>query len=210
MGNVLPKRLTTKDQLLKYEDDIVKLENRLAELRSRRLPLWYYVVSLFLSFLSVLVAVITSTNVLATLAACITLFSFIRILSLLLANRQIEGLQSQLKSLSTKQKELIGQLKRDNNFVATKHLIEKYDVEESKESFFQQVQKRKRNAIDKISDYILESDPSKANALICAKCGVHNGLVDPANSSFRYFHCYHCKEKNVRELKDEKHFGDTR
>lgn len=94
---------------------------------------------------------------------------------------------------------LIEQCKKDREFSVTKSIIERYEEEECRSTFFKQLQKKKQTTMDNVTDFILGKDPSKMNALICKKCGVHNGLVDPKNDEFKEFKCYNCECINTRK-----------
>lgn len=103
-----------------------------------------------------------------------------------------------LKKLKEEQKNFVKNAKEDVNFAKTRRLIEKYETEENKESFFNTVLNKKQTRGEKLANFILANDPNKMYALICNNCGLHNGLIDPLNKDVKFFYCYDCKHKNIR------------
>ncbi|ORD96206.1 hypothetical protein HERIO_1851 [Hepatospora eriocheir] len=103
-----------------------------------------------------------------------------------------------LKNLREEQRKYVEMCKSEPSFRKKRELVEKFEEEEKKSSYFSNVKSKKYTGFDRFSGFILTPDPSKSNALICTACGEHNGLIDPKNSNVDYFHCYSCKYKNVR------------
>lgn len=213
MGNIISKKLSIKDKLLKLEEDIQKEIKLLDELRIRigRKYMQIYAI-LFSIFIAITFGVFqmdnTSINntfmngatiILICISAVFLVLLVAELFTSTINNIRIRRATIRLSKLKEKQKELIGIYKKDNNFAFAKTIIEKYEEEESRDSFFTQVQKKRKDVVEKISDYVLANDPSKMNALICNKCGLHNGLVDPANN-IEYFYCYDCKARNDRNM----------
>ena len=200
MGNILPRKLSARDQLLKYEDEIRREETRLSGLQKGGFPFTFYSLSFLAVLLATLIAYMQESypEVVSTLT--LGILAILRFCIVCIRSLRLRTAERRLNSLREKHRGLVKEYKKDNNFAFAKKIIEQYDEEESRDSFFKQVQRKKKDAVEKISDYVLANDPSKMNALICHKCGLHNGLVDPASDSVKFFYCYSCKERNDRHI----------
>lgn len=199
MGNTFSKKQTLRDKLIALENEVLKQEYELNEIMSSSVlysTLWFGL------FVFPLVAYISYTLELH-LISCF----FFAILFLILwyfvcemiHNKRKEFKIKRVEQLREERKILIEKCKNDVNFAITKNLIDKYEDEESRNTFFNQIIKKKRSNIDSVSDFVLGNDPSNLNALICTRCGVHNGLVDPKNDIFTVYYCFNCRHKNVRK-----------
>jgi hypothetical protein len=200
MGSVFSRKLTIKDKLLNLENEIIKQEYELNTLK-RTGYFSTIITSLpFIPFISYFVYIFEIPLIIAfglsVMIVCITLY-FLEAIK----TKRIERKGTKLDILKQERRSLIEQCKSDVNFSMTKSLIEKYEEEEARSMFFNQLKKKKKDKIDKVTDFILGNDPSMLNALICKSCGAHNGLVDPKNDDFTYFICYNCNFKNERKLK---------
>lgn len=160
----------------------------------------FYIVAILLTLGVTAVAFFEDCYPLMVFIAVLCFFSLIKIAVGHVQVARVRATERVLTNLKNTLRMLVKEFKKDNNFVQAKSFIEKYDEEEKKESFFSHVQKRRRDPIEKIADYVLANDPSTMNALICKKCGLHNGLIDPANKDVRFFYCYSCKERNIRQI----------
>lgn len=203
MGNLLSRKLSVKDRIQKYEEAIRANEDLLGGLRMQRSYIYFYLFALLAAMLAFIVASAEDCYPRSILLLAIVLSAGLRWLLSYVNSRRIRGLELAVADLKKKQAALVKEYKKDNNFAFAKELVDKFDEEESRESFFRQVQKKKRDTVDKIADLVLGSDPTRMNALICGSCGLHNGLVDPERDNVRYFYCYSCKAKNERPIKKE-------
>jgi len=187
-----------KDRIFEYEEKIMKLEAFLENKRNGTFSIKRYaVIGALLSSIS-LIAVKTEAYkepLFFILAAFIGSLYFLYRWAV---SYKIRRAEQKLKILKGSQKKIIDEYKREASYEHAKKLIEKYDNNESRETFFRQIQRKKRDATQKMADYILGNDPTKMNALICKGCGVHNGLVDPHNPDFPYYYCFNCNAKNER------------
>lgn len=200
MGNIFSRKVSIKDRLLDLEGEILKCSYELDTLK-RASPLRSIVIISFTVIPST--AYVAYVFDVAPLQVPILLCIALLLLYFLLdftRSRRISSKEKKLGLMKKERKELIERCKNDVNFSVTKSLIEKYEDEESRASFFNQIQKKKRSHLDSVADFVLGNDPSKMNALICKRCGIHNGLVDPKNEDIKVFYCYNCREKNVRRL----------
>lgn len=205
MGLVFSRKPTIKDRLLNLENEVIKNEYELNVLKRSS-----YYSTFFTSFLSIPIVsyfayileiplIIALTLLFMTLSGVIYLLRTVK-------RKKIEYKEKKLCALKQERKSLIEQCKNDVNFSVTKSIIERYEEEESRSTFFNQLKKKKKNALDSVTDFVLGSDPSSLNALICRNCGIHNGLIDPKNDDFAFFQCYSCNFRNERKdaQKDEK------
>lgn len=202
MGAVFSKKLTIKDKLLNLENEIIKKEYELNTLKNTHYYSLLIVGSLlipFISYFSYLLEVSIIIVIILVFFIIGGLFYILRIIK----SKRIEYKERNLEVLKKERKSLIEQCKADLNFSMTKSLIEKYEEEESRSTFFNQLKKKKKNTFENVADFVLGNDPSNLNALICKNCGVHNGLIDPKNDDFKYFQCYSCSYKNKRKLEQQ-------
>ncbi|ELA41913.1 uncharacterized protein VICG_01097 [Vittaforma corneae ATCC 50505] len=205
MGSVFSRKLTIKDKLLNLENEVIKNEYELNVLKRQS-----YYSTLFISFFSIPIAsyfaYIFEIPLIIALALLFMALTGLIYLLKTIKRKKIEYKEKKLSALKQERKSLIEQCKSDVNFSTTKSIIEKYEEEESRSTFFNQLKRKKRSALDSVTDFVLGSDPSNLNALICRKCGVHNGLIDPKNDDFAFFQCYNCDFRNERRggQKDEK------
>lgn len=198
MGGVLSKKLSIRDQMQKYEDEIAVRQKYLAELQKSRSFLSFYLFALLIAVVAALVAYLEDCYPGVIFVAAVSLFGGIRVAVLYVRGMRLRMAEETLRSLRAKQHALIKEYKKDNSFAFAKTIVDRYEEEENRDSFFKQVQKKKKDAVEKIADYVLANDPSKMNALICKSCGLHNGLLDPANRDIQFFYCYSCKTRNDR------------
>lgn len=207
MGNVFSKRNTLKDRLLSLENTINKNEYELSSLKLGGL-LGSITKSFIISTTSILL-LLYIFDLLRLLEFGISVFlicALICSLSILVyyyLNQSRAKLmlrkQKLIEEMKQERKNLIDLCKNDTSYSLTKSIIEKYDEDESRASYFNQVQRKQRSTLDSVSDFVFGTDPEFMNALICSKCGNHNGLIDPKNDNFKSFYCFHCKEKNIRK-----------
>jgi hypothetical protein len=207
MGNLFSKKFNFKDKLINLENEILKIENDINELNSTNYP--------FLALLTVFIPILTYFcysfdlffNFLPSFLSILMPSIFISILLFFfynfIKNKIKLKKQKKLIFLKEERKKMVEKCKNDVNFSITKNLIEKYEDEEVRDTFFNQILKKKKSQIDLVTDFVLANDPTKSNALICVKCGIHNGLVDSKNEEFKVFYCFSCKYKNVRVNKDK-------
>jgi len=200
MGNVISRKKTIKDRILNLENKITKLEYELSSLKVASSTYIFLLLSVVSVPLIGVFLFMFSTTLAGLLSILLILVSYG--LSLLLNHVRFIKIKSKEASLSLmkqQRKDLIDLCKNDINYSITKSLIERYDDEEGRESFFKGIQKKRKSGLDSVTDFVLGNDPSAMNALICTKCGVHNGLIDPKNDKFDHFYCFDCKEKNIRK-----------
>lgn len=167
MGNLLSRKLSVRDQLQKYEEMIRTREDLLGQLRMKHSHLYFYLLALVVAMLAFVIASAEDYYPRSVLALVIVLFAGLRWLAAVVSSQRIRGLEQTIAELKKKQAALIKEYKKDNNFVFAKKIVDKFDEEESRESFFRQVQKKKKDTVEKIADLVLDNDPSKMNALIC-------------------------------------------
>lgn len=192
MGNLFSKKLSLNDKLIELEDSTIKLQYEISTLkRSNCLKsvVLFSTVILILGFYYGLV----SSLIGLVCSLCWTYIVFT------MKKWRIQNKERKLAEMNETRKFLIEQCKKDREFSTAKSIIERYEDEECRSTFFKQLQKRKQSTMDNVTDFILGKDPSKMNALICTKCGVHNGLVDPMNDEFKEFRCYSCNFINTRK-----------
>lgn len=199
MGNLFSKKESLKDQLINLENDVTKTEYELNELNlssSFYSTLWTAAFLIpIISYFSYLLEIYLSSCFIF-----IGLFlAFYYLGHGFVLNKRKIWKKAKLEILREKRKSVVEKCKNDVNFSITKNLLEKYENEETRNTFFDQVLKRKKSHIESVSEFVLGSDPTRMHALICTKCGIHNGLVDPSNDDFNYYFCYSCKHKNVRK-----------
>jgi len=200
MGTVFSKKLTIKDKLLKLENEALKTEYEL----NRLINSTSYAPLVLGCILVPLVAYLPYALGLSGLLALVPLGAVLASLYYaleLLKKRRIAGKDRRLKALQSQRRALVEQCRTDESFATTRSIIEKYDTEQSRSTFFSQLKRKKKSAMDTVTDFVLGSDPSQLTALICKDCGMHNGLVDPRNDDFTYFQCYHCDFRNERKSK---------
>lgn len=196
MGNLFSKRLSLKDKLIELEDSTIKTQYELSTLKRTT----HLKSTLVFSSILVLALCYSFSYNLILCFILIALFETIWIFSIRIATRwRIEGKERRLAEMNEIRKVLIEQCKKDTEFSVTKSIIERYEEEESRNTFFKQLQKKKQTTMDSVTDFVLGKDPSKMNALICKNCGIHNGLIDPKNEEFKEFRCYNCEYVNVRK-----------
>lgn len=196
MGNAFSKKETLKDRLIILENQINSQEGELQDLMATG--------SLFSTF-RVGIFIVPAVSYLSYyfeihLLACLIPAFIALALWYLILNRRKDSKRRKIDRLKENRKDAIERCKNDVNFAMTKNLIEKYDDEESRNTFFNQVLRKKKSPMDSVSEIVLGSDPSSLNALICTKCGVHNGLVDPKNDNFQVYYCFSCRHKNIRRM----------
>lgn len=165
MGNLLSRKLSVRDQLQKYEEMIRTREDLLGQLRMKHSHLYFYLLALVVAMLAFVIA--SAEDYYPRSVLVIVLFAGLRWLAAVVSSQRIRGLEQTIAELKKKQAALIKEYKKDNNFVFAKKIVDKFDEEESRESFFRQVQKKKKDTVEKIADLVLDNDPSKMNALIC-------------------------------------------
>lgn len=198
MGNLFSKKESIKDKLISLENRILKEEYELSG---------FHLQSSLKSTFNVGVLVIplistvcyfngSSYPMLLCIPTFLILFYYMHEFYL---KRRRGSTEKALLQLKEERKLLIERCKSDTDFSIKRSLIDKYEEEENRNTFFDQIIKKKNRPMDSVSEFILGGDPSKMNALICVKCGVHNGMVDPKNDNFKDFHCYSCRHKNVRK-----------
>lgn len=199
MGCIFSRKVSVKDRLLDLESEILKCDYELDTLK-RTSPLRSILIissiivpfSAYIAYVSDIVPILMPVLLSTALFLLHLLLDFTR-------SKRISSREKRLGSMKKERKELIEKCKNDVNFSVTKSLIEKYEDEESRASFFNQIQKKKKSHLDSVADFVLGNDPSNLNALICKRCGVHNGLLDPKNEDIKVFYCYNCREKNIRK-----------
>lgn len=198
MGNVLSRRPSIRDQMQRYEDEIETRQRQLVELQKAGSAMAFCIFALVVALGAALAAYIEDSYPVMVFLVAVLVFGATRVAARYLRGMRLRATEDALKSLRARQHALIKEYKKDNNFVFAKKIVDRYEDEESRESFFRQIQKKKRDAVDKLTDYVLATDPAKMNALICRSCGLHNGLLDPANRDIQFFYCYSCKARNDR------------
>lgn len=199
MGNIFSRRVSIKSRLLDLESEILKYSYELDTMK-RTSPLRpTIIISLMIMPLAAYVVYVLGAGSVLIPVLLVVTFLLLYFLLDFVRSKRISSKEKRLNSMKIERKELIERCKNDIDFSVTKSLIEKYEDEESRASFFSQIQKKKRSHFDSATDFILGSDPSNLNALICKRCGVHNGLVDPKNEDIEVFYCYNCREKNIRK-----------
>lgn len=207
MGNIFSKKQTLRDRLLNLENNINKIEYELSSLKiagsfgniSYSL-LFSTVIIVFISYLFDLFFYFDSKLFTFVLSIFIIIFSFFIFYFLKISrNNLILKKQKFLDEMKEERKKLIELCKNDVNFAVTKSLIDKYEEDEVRSNYFSQVQTKKRTKMDSFSNLVLGADPETMTALICVKCGNHNGLIDPKNDNFKVYYCYNCKAKNIRK-----------
>ncbi|KAI5170072.1 hypothetical protein PAEPH01_1226 [Pancytospora epiphaga] len=208
MGNILSRQLSIKEQLQKYDMILQTKEELLTQLRLKQSYSFLYLFGFTSAIIAFLIAFMEDFYPKCVFAFVIVTVAGLRWLFACMHLRKIANLGEEIKELRKKQSALVKEYKKDNNFAFAKKIVEKYEEDESRESFFKHVQKRKKDAVDKMADLILDNDPTKMNALICGSCGLHNGLIDPERDNIHYFYCYSCKAKNMRPIRDEKDIKD--
>ncbi|KAM0680378.1 hypothetical protein GINT2_001436 [Glugoides intestinalis] len=199
MGNVFSKKDTVKDKLLNLESDVIKGEYELNSLkRASIFGKALFITPVLTAFAIYMACLFEVSLVISLLVLFSFLTSFFYILQFV-SQKRIEIKEKRLMELKKDRKNLIEQCKNDINFSITKSLIEKYEEAETRDTFFSQIKRKKKTAMDNVTDFILGNDPSKMLALICTQCGMHNGLVDQSNDVFNHFNCYHCGFRNERK-----------
>ncbi|KAI4292274.1 hypothetical protein PAPHI01_1565 [Pancytospora philotis] len=200
MGNILSRKLSTREQLQIYEKELETKEKRLMLLQKAPSLLKFILFTLALVVAAVTTAYYEGYSCWLMIIAALMCAVALRIAYNCVRAARIGALQKAVGALRKKQLQLVNEYKKDNNFAFAKQIVDRYDDEERRDSFFLQVQRKRKDAVEKIADYVLANDPSTMNALICSNCGLHNGLVDPANANLRFFYCYSCKAKNTRNV----------
>ncbi len=199
MGNIFSRKLSRKDKLLFYDKKISIAEEELSKLRLTTWSFSYFFYWFIFIALILIIVYEMDSNIYVSYPGVILFIISIHYFLSWIKKKRIDRVIKKINDLKKKQTEIINEFKKENDFVTTKKIIEKYEDEESRDSFFKQIQLKKRDTLEKLADYVLDNDPTKLNALICIKCGVHNGLIDPANEKIEYFYCYNCKYKNIRK-----------
>lgn len=205
MGNFLSRKTTIKNKLLKLEEKIAKTQEDLKTLQKHCGSYSYYLyLILLLSIISIILS-FKEFTVYSSTFIVIVIFVALHYFYSWLITKRIARTISKIEAYKKEQFELIKEYKRQIDFDSTKSIIDKREDEESRDSFFKQVQRNKRDTVERFADYVLDNDPRKLNALICKECGVHNGLIDPKNDKIPYFYCFECKFKNKRniDIKDD-------
>lgn len=199
MGNAFSKKQTLRDRLIALENEVLKQEYELNEIMNSGALYSTFWLSLFVF---PIVSYISYTLELHLISCLFFAFLFLTlwyfVCEMILSKRK-EIKHKKVARLREERKNLIEKCKNDVNFSITKSLIDKYENEEDRNTFFNQIIKKKRSNIDSVSDFVLGNDPANLNALICTHCGVHNGLVDPKNNNFTMYYCFNCKHKNIRK-----------
>lgn len=133
----------------------------------------------------------------------ITIISIILIISLLFVylltsssfKLLINYYNKNIQSLKNEQNKQILLLKQDNQYNEMLKIIKKYEKDNKKDD------KDKSNIstisnTSKLKSLLFLDDPHNMIALICKKCGAHNGLVFPIQYKDKIFKCIECKTSN--------------
>ena len=202
MGNAFSRKLEPKERLFALEKEVDQLEKRVASLKKGGTPFFSTPNLLFVSFVIGTGAILWYDKPIGMAVLALGTIQFSWLISSLWRSFFLRKAVARLAKLHTELNSLVNMLRNDEVFARTRHLIDKYDDVECKESFFRRIKKKRLDSMEKLAEYVLGNDPSRMNALICKKCGLHNGLIDPENSDFPYFYCYSCNERNIRAKAD--------
>lgn len=200
MGNTFSRKQSLRDRLINLENAVLKQEYELSELLNYSVfysTLWF---GAFFIPLFCYLAYLSEIHYIFCLCFAFLFLILWYFICEIIHNRRKEFKKRKLELLKEERKLLIEKCKNDVDFSITKSLIDKYENEESRNTFFNQIQKKKRSSVISVSDFVLGNDPSNLNALICTRCGVHNGLIDPKNDDFQFYYCFNCKHKNIRKI----------
>lgn len=200
MGATFSRKLTIKDRLLQLESEVLTTEYELNKLKNASKNTLLIISILFVP-LAAYFSFILGFSVLLTTLPLVAILVGLYYISKVVRETQIRNKDRKLKNLQDERKTLIEKCKNDDNFSTTRSIIERYDDEQSRSTFFSQLKRKKKSAMDSVTDFVLGSDPSQLTALICRKCGVHNGMIDPKNDDFSVFQCYNCDFVNERKQK---------
>lgn len=199
MGNVLSRRNTIKDKLLNLESDVIKSEYELNALkRASAVSKTMFITPILTAFIVYMSYVFEMSLFIALLMLFSFITSFFYTIQFI-TDKRIERKEKMLSEMKKERKNLIEQCKNDINFSITKSLIEKYEEDEIRDTFFSQIKRKKKTVMDNVADFVLGNDPSRMLALICTQCGMHNGMVDQSNDVFNHFNCYNCGFRNERK-----------
>ncbi|KAH9410805.1 putative integral membrane zinc-ribbon metal-binding protein [Ordospora pajunii] len=200
MGTVFSRSDPLRQSLMKLEEQISRKEKKLKGIRisQGRLMMRSGVVSIAVVATCVLYSYAEEQSLLLVAVGsgfmCYSVSYFAKCLYRMRAMR----IEAELEEMRDAQKEKIDMLKNDKSFEATKRLIDKYESESERRSYFEGVKQRKKRMIDSVADIVLGDDPGTMYALICKKCRYHNGLVHPSEYDLNEFYCYNCNELNIR------------
>lgn len=201
MWNIFRKSKSTNDKLFEYEKQILNIETQLIDLRQYQFSFKF----LGGSIIIIILFIYSGLSLFLSIIISLLIYTVFHIFKVKYRKNYIRLLEYKLKKLKEEQLDCIKNAKEDINFMNTRRLIEKYEIEEDKKAYFSTIINKKRTNLNKLADMILANDPDKMNALICKYCGQHNGLIDPNNSDIKYFYCYSCKQKNDRKHKTQQH-----
>lgn len=205
MGNIFSKQTSVKHRLLELEKKITNFEYNIANTKLSYYSSWIYsgiIIIPLAIFISLFWDIYKwfESGIGLFLVVVLSLVTFLLSYFVLeaLRQRRISKMEKTLESMKKERTTLVQLCKNDLEFKTTKNLIDKYESDESVSSYFSQVKPKRKSSMESISDFVLGSDPETSYALICKKCGMHNGLLDRENKNFKVFYCYSCKEKNIR------------
>lgn len=203
MGNILSKNSSLTKCLVSLEDKITKQEKLVLDLQNTRSRVSFNSAVLIFASIPCIFsyAYLANNYMLALLSVVLILF---RYLVLRLYTYRIQNGIKSLGKLRTKQREQIEALKKEESFLMTKKVIEKYELDNQKKAFFSKIRQKPKGVVDKVTDLVLGEDPNRMYALICTSCHYHNGMVHPTEYEMTKFYCYNCNTMNIREAKGGK------
>lgn len=202
MGNIFSKKLSAREQLFLLENEVTELEDAIKQLRKNKTGLTGWIFAFCITGIAAIFLNLWQSTFNGVLLVVLGL-AFVWLLTTGWRAWSLRRADSRLSVLRSKIRSLVELFRNDPSFVRAKTLIEKYEDAECRDSFFKRIQKKRRDSVEKLAEYVLGSDPSQMHALICVKCGMHNGLIDPGNKDFPWYYCYNCHTRNIRASKTE-------
>ncbi|KAM0672668.1 hypothetical protein CWI42_100160 [Ordospora colligata] len=200
MGTVFSRSDPLRQSLMKLEEQISRKEKKLKRIRilEGRLMMRSSVISIIVVAVCVLYSYAEEQSLLLVAVGsgflCYSASYFVKYLY----RMKIMRIETELEEMRDAQKEKIDMLKKEESFDAAKRLIDRYECESERRSYFEGVKQRKKRMMDSMADIVLGDDPGSMYALICKKCSYHNGLVHPSEYDLNEFYCYNCNELNTR------------